>query len=155
MRFEFIVDHLMDLFLQKGSLFLVQHRLLLERFPQSVLSHLEVVLHDEERVLQSILEDLHFFFDQDQLFFGLGIGGTRPTDVLLQVCLDRSWNTIRFLIGSSLIILYNLLYKPNKKEHASINCLCIFYSMKLVLRQSKKAKRMMREMFIKERSYGV
>ena len=55
MGFEFIVDHLMDLFLQECGLLFVECRLFVERVAEGVLGHLEVVFDHYKWILQSIL----------------------------------------------------------------------------------------------------
>ena len=76
MRFEFVVDHLMYLFLEKGSLFLVKGRVLFEGSAERVLGHLKVAFDHDERVLQNVFEYLHFLFDGEQLLLGVGVGCT-------------------------------------------------------------------------------
>lgn len=55
MRFQFIIDHLVYLFLEEGGLLIIEGALLLELSAEGVLGDLEVVLHHHEWILKDIL----------------------------------------------------------------------------------------------------
>lgn len=100
MGFEFIVDHLVDLVLQKGGLLLIKRRIFLEGRPESFLGDLEIIFDDNEGILQYIFEYLHFLVDGEKVFFGLSVGGAGCCDFLLEVGLSETRRTILFLMGS-------------------------------------------------------
>ena len=58
----------MDLFLQEFALLFEEGGLFVEFVAQGFLCHFEIVFYHNEGVLQSVLQNLHLFLDQNQLF---------------------------------------------------------------------------------------
>ena len=102
---ELIVNHLVYLFLEEISLFVIKCGIFFERSAESFLGDLEVVFDYNEGVLEYILEYLHLFFYSQELLFGVGIGCPNRYYLLFESRLNFDLHTMRFLIGSSLIIV--------------------------------------------------
>lgn len=77
MRLEFVIDHLVYLFLEERSLLLIEGGVFFEGGAECVLGYFEVVLDHYEGVLQNVLKYLHFLLDVEQMFLGLCVGRTR------------------------------------------------------------------------------
>ena len=105
MRSKFIVDHLVDLILQEGSLLFVQDTLLFELASQGIFGDFEVVLHHHKRIMEDVFQYLHLLLDNDQLLFGVSVQGSRSLDRFFDVGLGYKGSTMRFLIGISPIIV--------------------------------------------------
>ena len=101
---ELVVDHFVDLLLEEVALFFEEKGLFVELRPESVLGHFEVVFDHQKRVLEPIFQYSEFLLHHDQGLFGLRVGSPGLHDAFLQICLRYDIPTIRFFIGSSLIM---------------------------------------------------
>ena len=99
MGFELVIDHLVDLLLQKIGLLLIKCWIFLKWSAQCFFGNLEVVFDYYEWVLQYVLQYLHLLFYSQKLFFRVSICSSGSPDFLFEIGLSGYEFTMRFLIG--------------------------------------------------------
>jgi hypothetical protein len=105
MGLQFIINHLMNLFLQKSSLLIIKGAFFFKLASECFLGHFEVVLDDNKGILKDVFQNFHLLFDNYEVLFGLRVKPSRELNGFLDTSLDSAVITILFLMGTSPIIV--------------------------------------------------